>query len=298
MKKNLLAVCMFLLLLTILTPIVALPVSAKNLNLPNDADRVYYGNGGGSVDIAVLNVKVTPPTPQPPGTLPFPTGYPTSITAMRLKFMHVEMPNADQSFDFLTVFFLMRVTKQDGTLSDPAWNPFMVVTDNAEYAQFSELFYRGSLVKWNVPPNYPFSPVYPTNNVQLVEDDDLSVVRHGNSVTVELKAEQLLERPSPLIPPGNIQAKFLFPAFKLELTKADGGSTKWVDSGKLPSPTDSNYYYGSSQYSYYFEAMGFNANAVFTAQTLSSGQQLATGATSNAGLAMNLIHTYFPPVDT
>jgi hypothetical protein len=202
------------------------------------------------------------------------------------------MPNADQSFDFVTVFFLMRITKSDGSLGDPSWQPFMVVTDSEEYAQFSELFYKGSLVKYNPPTN---TPLYATNNVQLVDDDELSVVRHGNSVTVELKTEQLLERPSPT---NLAQTKFLFPAFKLELTKADGGSMVTVDSGKLPSPTDSNYYYGSSEYSYYFEAMGFNANAVFTAQTLSSGQQLQAGATSNAGIAMKLVHTYFPPVDT
>jgi len=280
---------MLLLIATILASLIALPVSAKDLNLPDGADRVYYGNGGGSVDIAILNVKATP---QPPGTLPFPTGYPTTITAMRLKFMHVEMPNAGQSFDFVTLFFLMRITKSDGTLADPSWQPFMVVTDNAQYAQFMELFFRGSLAKYSPPPTTPPTPLYATNNIQLVDDQDLSVVRHGNSVTVELKTEQLLERPSLTSLP---QTKFLFPAFKLELTKADGGSTNWVDSGKLPSPTDSNYYYGSSQYSYYFEGMGFNANAVFTAQTLSSGQQLATGATSNAGVAMNLIHTYYPP---
>ena len=291
MKRNLGIV---LILILVASAFVATPVFAKNLNLPDNADRLYYGNGGGTVDIAVLNVKATP---QPPGTLPFPTGYPTSITAMRLKFMHVEMPNADQSFDFLTVFFLMKVTKSDSTLSDPSWQPFMVVTDSAEYAQFSELFYRGSLVKWNVPPNYPFSPAFATNNVQLVDDDELSVVRHGNSVTVELKTEQILERPTPVTPVTNpaVQATFKFPAFKLELTKADGGSIYTLDSGKLPSPTDLNYYYGSSQYSYNFEATGFNANAVFTAQTLSTGQQLQTGATSNAGLAMNLIHTYYPP---
>jgi hypothetical protein len=258
-----------------------MPTFAKNLNLPNGADRVYYGNAGGTVDIAI--------TPNSAST-PLPTGYPPSVTAMRFKFMHNEMPNAGESFDVLTVFFWMSTRNADGSTNPPSWQPFMVVTDNPAFAQFSELFFRGSLVKWNVPPNYPLQPAFSTNNVQLVDDDDLSIVRHGNSVTIKLTAEQTLERPIPVTPLTNppVQATFKFPAFTLELNKAGEGSTHSVDSDTL------NDYPDASGYTYVFEMMGFDATAVFNAQPLSTGQPLRTGATSNGGVAMKLTHTYFP----
>ena len=280
MKRYLLAFSLCL-VLTILAPLVALPVSAKNLNLPDGADRIYYGNGGGTVDIAV--------TPHSTST-PLPTGYPTSLDAMRFKFLHVEMPNADQSFDTLTVFLHIKLTGS----TEYSWQPFMVVTDNADYAQFAETWLRGSLVRWNVPPNYPYQPAFPTHNVQLVNDDELSVERHGNSVSVKLTAEQIIERPSPVLPLTNppLQSTFKFPAFTLELKKVGEGSMFNVDSDILNDYTD------ASGYTYVFESMGFDATAVFTAQPLSTGQLLRTGATSNAGVAMKLVHTYFPPVDT
>ena len=278
MKKEILLVSMILLMLVILTPMVVMPVSAKNLNLPEGADRVYYGNGGGTVDIAI--------TPNSAST-PLPTGYPPSLDAIRLKFSHIEMPNADESFDTLIVF--VHIKLQGAT--EHSWQPFIVVTDSADYAQFAETFLRGSLVRWNVPPNYPLQPAFPTNNVQLVNDDELSVVRQGNSVTVKLTAEQIIERPNPVLPLTNPpkQTTFIFPAFTLDLNKIGKGSMHIVDSDTLNDYTD------ASGYSYVFESMGFEANAVFTIQPLSTGQQLLTGATSNAGVVMNFIHTYYPP---
>jgi hypothetical protein len=254
------------------------PALAKDLNLPYGADPIYYGNGGGTVEIAI--------TPNSAST-PLPTGYPPSLDAMRFKFVHVEMPNADLSFDVLVVSFHMKLTGAP----EFSWQPFMVVTDNAEYAQLCETFYRGTLTQWNVPPNYPLQPAFATRNVQLVADDELSVVRHGNSVTVQLTAEQTLDRPIPVLPLTNppVQQTFKFPAFSLELNKANGGSMHTVETGTLTGYTD------ASGYTYNFESMGFNANADLQFERLSTGQTLLSGATSNAGVAMNLIHTFYPP---
>jgi hypothetical protein len=261
MNKNTEKIWGILLVLGIIASVaVFMPASAKNLNFPPGADRVDYINGGGTVDIA-LNA-------------PLPANYPPSATIMRLKFMHVEMPNADLSFDAVIVFFYMKLTGA----TDYTWQPFAVITDNQNYATFCETFWRGSLIKWNIPPP---PPIYPptavgTNNVKLVSDDVLTVERHGNSVSVNLKSEQPLTRPV-------TGYTFMLPAFSLELKKV-GGSAHDIQTDTL------NWYADASGYTYVFDTMGFKANAVF-----SSTGALKTGATSDAVVVMHGTHTFYPP---
>jgi hypothetical protein len=261
---------------------VLMPVSAKTNHLPAGADRVDYIDGGGTVDIAL--------------TVPLPTNYPQSATIMRLKFMHAEksivqdLPQirdcheiserecrhkskADLSFDTLLVFFYMKITGA----TEYTWQPFAVITTSQEYATFCETFWRGSLVKWNVPPP---PPVYPptavgTNNVKFVSDEVLSVERHGNCVKVNLNVEQQLMRPVT----GNI---FTLPSFSLKLNKV-GCLSPYLETGTMTGYAD------ASGYTYKFDTMGFNANAVF-----SSSGTLITGATSNAAVVMHGTHTFFP----
>ena len=260
-----------------------MPVSAKTNHLPAGADRVDYIDGGGTVDIAL--------------TAPLPTNYPPSATMMRLKFMHVEksiiqdLPQiqdchkiserkcchklkADQSFDTLLVFFYMKLT--GATVF--TWQPFAVITTSQEYATFCETFWRGSLIKWNIPPPpavYPPTAVG-TNNVKFVSDDVLSVERHGNCVKVNLNVEQQLMRPVT----GNL---FTLPSFSLKLTK-DGSISPYLETGAMTGYAD------ASGYTYNFDTIGFNAKAVF-----SSSGTLITGATSNAGAVIHGTHTFFPP---
>jgi hypothetical protein len=261
MKTNRKMILGAMLILAMLSSSAALmPVSAKNLNFPPGADRVDYITAGGTVDIAL--------------TAPLPTNYPPSATIMQLKFMHTEMPNADLSFDAVIVFFYMKLTGAQ----DYTWQPFAVITDNQDYATFCETFWRGSLIKWNIPPP---PPVYPptavgTNNVKLVSDDVLTVERHGNSVSVNLKNEQPLTRPV-------TGYTFWLPAFSLELNKV-GGSAHNIQTKTL------DYYADASGYTYIFDTIGFNANAVF-----SSTGALKTGSTSNAVVVMHGTHTFFPP---
>lgn len=246
--------------------IVIMPVSAKNPKLPSGADRVDYLSAGGTIDITL--------------TAPLPENYPPSATIMRLKFIHAEFSkcenynchrNCHQGFDSLLVFFYMKLTGA----TEFTWQPFAVITDSRKYATFCETLWTGTLMRWDVPPNYPY-PAVSTNNVIHVCDDVLSVERHGTCVKVRLSSDQQLMRPTGVT--------FTLPAFCLKLYR-DGAFVHEKETIQYTGWT------GASGYTFEHDDSGFISKGVFK-----SNGALITGATSNAVSLMHGTHTYFPPV--
>ena len=267
MRKEKKAILCITLLITL--AIATAPVFAKNLNLPNGADWIEYYNAGGLADILL-------PTP-------LPAGFPSSATAMELRFVHVEMPNSEVTFDYLLVFIY---AIQQGTTA-PVWIPFAVVTTSDDAAAQAATFWSGTPIKldatlYTVPPyNVPpaIAPLMSSNNIFVVPEGELTVERHGNDVTVNLNIPQSIKRPL-TYPPAYIT----LPAFSLELQKY-GGSIHSHTSGTLTG------WLGASGCTTVHDEMGFNANGVFT----SPDSALNGAPVQNATLWMHGSHTFYPP---
>ena len=262
--------------LTLIVLLAALtPIFAKDLNYPTDVNRIDYINAGGQAEVAL---------PALPSTDSALQNYPTTATAMRFSFSHIEVPNADKSFDTLLVWLYLIPSGA----SSRVWEPFAYFTTDPTEIAFQEAFWHGSFVNFdatlyymNPPTNtIHFPSTWSTDNVIGVSNDVLQVVRHGNSVTVTLSASEQVKRPLQM-PPGK---SFVIPALTLELTKY-GGSVNFVETTNLVN------YLGASGYTFVNEVTGFNANGVVASPTA-----WLNGATAeNAYLAMDAKHTYYPP---
>ncbi len=244
------------------------PVSAKNLNLPPGADKIYYFNAGGSAEVAL------------PKGLP---GYPSSATGMRFSVVHFEIPNSDIAFDDLLVWLYVK----PGPTVPLDWYPFAVFTTNDEYAAFARNYFSGSFVfldatkyYMNPPTNtIPFPASYGTNNVVVVNEGVLTVDRKGNSITVNLNTPQQFKRPF------TSSTNLALPAFTLELKKDNGGSVHATESNTITGVP------GASGYTMVNDYMGFYATG-----SLESTGSFLDGATINNGfVTMHGTHTFYPP---
>jgi len=271
MKKTSITVLLLALLMMFST---LSPAFSKNLNLPYGADRVDYVNAGGQAEITL---------PTLPSTNPDLANYPNSATAMRFSFSHIEIPNADKSFDTLIIWVYLTVTGA----TTPSWQPFAYITTDKSEVAYRSVFWKGSFINFdatlyymNPPSNtIPFPSTWSTNNVIGVDSDVLKVSRHGNDVTVTLTEPQYVKRPLQP-PPGK---SFMVPAFSLEVTK-DGGSVHFTDTNDIIG------YPGASGYKLVVDGMGFNANGVVTSVTT----WLNGLPVTNAHADMKETHTYTP----
>jgi|WetSurMetagenome_2_1015567.scaffolds.fasta_scaffold130439_2 hypothetical protein len=262
MKNNKKVILSLMLVFGMVFSCVALmPVSAKNLNLPDGADKVGYMDAAGIFSVPLIK--------------PFPTNMPGTAQYMQISFGHVKIPNSDLSFDQIIVFFYMQTTNAQGQLNPPSLQPFAVITTNAEDQAFERTVWANSLVKYDATL-IGLPPTFSTDNVLLVHPEDLKIERDGNSVSVSLNEPQQLKRPN------GPASYFTLPAFSATLEKV-GGSVHQEMSKSFTG------FAGSSGYTLTIDQMGFNGQTTFS----SSG--LITGATFGSFIAINQINTWYPP---
>ena len=199
--------------------------TAKNLNLPEGADRIDYYNAGGQVEFSL-------PTP-------LPTNFPSSATAIQFRFCHFETPNTKQSFDNLIILIYMTYKGKTD------WQPFAQITTSEESAAFERVFWKGTFMKWDAPS--PLPATYSADNVIVVPEGTLTVDRNGNDVTVNLNTPQQAKIA------GTINTKITIPAFNLELNNY-GESVHNVGQASMT-------FTGSSGYTIVHDEVGFKATS-------------------------------------
>jgi hypothetical protein len=267
MKSLVFSSILLLVISMMMSSLTIMPVTAKNLNLPDGANNINYYNAGGQAEVAL-----------PAGM----AGFPTSATGMRFSVVHVEIPNSDTSFDSLLVWMYVKPTG-----FPLGWYPFAIIISNANTEQVELLhnYWAGSFVNldatkyfMNPPANtIPFPANYGTDNVIVVEPGVLTVDRHGNSITVNLKEQQQFKRPF------TTGTNLPIPAFTLEL-KAQGESIHGTETHAIVGIP------GASRYTLVNEYMGFGATGTITGEGYLNGP-----AVNNAMVAMHGTHTYYPP---
>jgi hypothetical protein len=232
---------------------------AETQTLPPGAEKMYYNDGGGQIEIDL-------PSPVPPV-------YPGSATAIRFSFMHGEVPNSNTTFDNMIIWLYVIPS---GTTTR-IWAPFADITTNADFAAFARTYFKGSFVEFNATL-YGLQASYGTDNVFVVPSNVLQVQRNGNAVTVNLNAPQQIKRPA--APAGT---NLTVPAFSATLTNY---GQSFYFSQALPLTG----YLGASEYTLILEQLSYNANGV-----ISSDGFLNNANVENATIGISGTHTYYPP---
>jgi hypothetical protein len=264
-----------LLSILIAIPMLALPASAKNLNVP-DAVLIDYYNAGGQANV---NLQTALPA------------FPAPATVMQFRFIHCEIPNSDVSFDNLLVFLGFPIKDATtGAVIGTNYQPYAGITTSPDYATFGRAFWYGTYMQFDATlyglPASRSTSTIERNNIIVVDKDVLTVDRHGNDVTVTLKNLQTIYNPiyglaKPIAPPS-----FTIPAFSLELSNY-GGATHYTGSATMGEPTP---YKGASGMTIVHEEMRFNVNAILT----SSGSLFDGATVTDSFLMMNGMHTFYP----
>jgi hypothetical protein len=274
-NKNLLALTICL-SIVLAIPTLAVPVSAKNLNVPNAILLDYY-NAGGQV-----NVNLQTPIQV----------FPTIATSMQFRFIHCEIPNSDVSFDNLLVFLGFPTTDSNGVVTTN-YQPYAGFTTSSDHATFGRVFWFGTYMQldatlYGINANRGTNTAE-RNNIRVVDSDVLNVERHGNSVTINLAESQEIFIPLyGLAKPVAALPSFTLPAFSIELNKY-GDAFYYTGSATMGNPTNpaSPSWRGASGMTIVHEELRFNANAVLTSDDLA-------GTATDAFLMMNGIHTFYP----
>jgi hypothetical protein len=262
-----------LLILSMIMPMFAFaPTSAKNLNWSSDVYKIDYYNAGGDADFVL-------PTP-------LPTNYP-NFPEMRLRAVHVEMPNADLDYNTLLVFLYDPIKAAAG--KNP-WQPYAEITDaNDEVAAFERIFWMGSylefdatIYKYTSGPNtgQPLPAILSADNVIVVDKGVLSINRNGNNLLVTLNSEQTIKKALATGP----TAYFELPAFSLETT-SEGYAMHTSDTAIMLG------WLGATGYTIVHDDLRFDGNGVFTSEdTFLEGM-----TTINANVIMHGTHTFYNP---
>jgi hypothetical protein len=182
---------------------------------------------------------------------------------MRITGVHSETPNAGK--DFCSLFIELYMNFPDP--QKKAWQPYAFITTDPDAAAFTRIAWAGTFIELH-------STGGTSDNVKLITDPaNLQVERHGNSIYVNLKESQQIQRSS------TNTAKFVIPVFSMELN-IYGGSFHTSETGTLPSG-----------YTINVDHMGFMANGAFT----SSAWGYEGVPVSDGIVIMHGIDTYYPP---
>jgi hypothetical protein len=226
-RKNIFSAFLLLILTTVPLTALATPVLAKNMNVPEDTLITYYTGGNASIAL--------------PTTLkiPVPGGGLRLVNTIRITGVHVETSSV-ASGDYILVHFYA----PDYLFQWIPWAVFTTSTDPA-FLSFWRTFVSGT-------------PIYMPNTFDNVFSGcDLTVDRHGNSITINLATAQDIRIIPASVPSGPLPKLFTLPAFSMELNKV-GGSTHDDISTVLTG------YAGSSGWTSTQDLMGFNAEGAFT----------------------------------
>lgn len=166
------------------------PAFAKNFNVPEGVNRVYYSGGEGVIAV--------------------PTGWPTGgahPTLLHIKALDVEIGTLGSADNIeIDVPYPM----PDGST---AWLPvaYFTTSTNPDTVSWAQMLLSG------------FPAALLLGNIRGVSDSVLKVERHGNSVTVELTASQTVLWFNPTHT-GVVAA--IIPAFTMQLDKVGGSVHK------------------------------------------------------------------------
>jgi len=255
MRRKLLISLVLMLLASI---VLTTPVFARDTNSHPLPDKVVLYTGGE----ATINLPTNPSLR---------TNYPPSATMMKITAAHIEVSTTGIDKCQLLIWLYMFDTPTSTTRT---WEPYAFITTNPKDVAFEKNFWSGTYVEF---PGPYYSPLFVyTDNVKLVSGCTLHVVRHGDSVYVDLTAPQQIENPRGLY--------FTVPAFCLQL---DGYGT-WIHSSETIVMTG---WYGASGYTFKEHGMGFNANGEFT----SSAWSYSCVAVSDGSVTIQGIAAYYPP---
>ena len=167
------------------------------------------------------------------------------------------------------------------SLSSPTYGlfPFAVITTNPDAVSNEQTVWSGT-------PIYINKAGKELNNIKLVSDAELQVVRHGNSITVDFNPASTLTLKFPALPSWPTPPTTLplvLPAFHLELNK-EGGSIHEITATTLTSTT-----LALSGYTLENDRMGFNAQSFFICTAW------ADPAATDSFITMHGIETATPP---
>jgi hypothetical protein len=275
-KNKTLIVLSICLAIVLAIPTLAMPVSAKNLNVP-DTNFIDYYDAGGDVTVNL----------QTPIQV-----FPSPATSIQFRFIHCKIPNSDVSFDNLLVF--LGIPTKDATgATITKYQPYAGFSTSSEYTTFGQAFWSGTFMQldatlYGINANRGTNTVE-RNNIRVVDSDVLTVERHGNTVFVNLAESQEIFIPLyGLAKPVAAQPSFMLPAFSLELSKYGDayyytGSTVMGDPTSIISPS----WRGASGMTIVHEELKFNANVVLTSTGLS-------GTVTEAVLLMDGRHLFYP----
>jgi len=159
--------------------------------------------------------------------------------------------------------------------------PFMTPSGSVAYIPLAWFTTNPNpdVISWlkNVMSGFPAALA--PNNMRHVSDNVLSVERHGNSITVELTAQQTIMGMSSAGP-----VTLVVPAFTMELNKI-GGSVHTETIEELTG------FDGASGYTGYIDKVGFNAEGTITCQLWNYINQPMT----NCFITMHSISIWVPP---
>ena len=220
------------------------PAFAKDMKLPEGATAIAYES------IGTGNIAV--PAGWPSG------GKPPMNGEMQIMAVHVEggtFGTCDSA--------VIQVLDPSGTV----FAPIILLSTSNTYLDYIK----------NVLSGLPASL-----NSKLLSDDVFIVERHGNRISVELKAPQTVYWTKATPPPLVIST--LLPTFKFELDQTGGSYHK-------DSTNSFTGYASSSNYTRVDEEMGFYGNGVFTCDSWGYTNYPMT----DCNIVMHGIRTYYPP---
>ncbi len=231
-------------------------VCARDMNVPEKTIITYYTGA---------NVEISLPFTL---TIPVKADLTYHVNALDLRCLHVEAGSV-ASGDYIVVHFIT----DSLAYPDVPWAVLTTSTDTS-FSDFWKTMLLGSPVY--IPGT--FDNVIPVS-------DALSVDRNGNSITVELKTDQVIRIiPAAAPTPPSLPKMFTLPAFTMYLDKV-GGSIHDYSSITLTG------YTGASNYIETRERMGFNSEGTFNCDSWSPNTRPVT----NGFNVMHGIMTYTPP---
>ena len=213
----------------------------------------YYSRGNVSIDISSLN---------------FILGNGYHVPKLSIQATTYEASTLDPT-DHATLMLQIQVT------STGIFAPLGIMSTSPESIAFLQNAFNGLPVYKQGPPVL--------NNILLVGNDELQVVRHGNSIAVDFNPVNTvtLHMSGPTYPNPSTTIPFVVPAFHIDFTKYGGSvNNDFYQTSLRPY----------SGYVVHYAFTGFNADASFT--SVAWGMNNVAG--SNAFITMHGNQTWIP----
>ena len=252
-KKEIVFAFASILLLAIL-PIAAIPSAvAKVTDTVPGGSISYYSRGNVTIDISSLNFKLG-------------NGY--LVPKLFIQATHYDVSTTDPE-EHDTLMLQIQVTNTG------IFVPLGIFSTGPETIPFLQNAFRGLPVYKTGPPVI--------NNMYLVGNSELQVVRHGNSISVDFNPESpvILQMSANTYPNPSTTIPFAVPSFHLDFDKyGDSTYSEFTQTTLRPY----------SGYVVHYSFTGFQADALFT----SAGWNMNNVAGAGAFITMHGNQTWIP----